>query len=85
MPELPQDSGLRPIAAHVAGKSPDQVRALRDGIISEIALLEASVARRQRDFPMHAQDFDILRDQRRCAERRREVDYLERLLEAPPT
>jgi hypothetical protein len=59
-----------------ARMSPAQVLATRERKIYEIASLEASIAKRQRDFPMHKADYDILRDQRRCAQLRREVDYL---------
>jgi hypothetical protein len=76
---------LAPIAVHAARMSSNQVRALRDAIAREITRLEASIVRRQRDFPMHAHDLDIKRDQHRCAVRRRELAYLAQLLlELPP-
>jgi hypothetical protein len=74
------DAELAPIAMHVARMSPDAVRAMRDDIVNEIITLESSIAARKRGYPMHAHDFDILRDQQCCARRRREVDYLNQLL-----
>ncbi|MGB9331496.1 MAG: hypothetical protein WCB10_12075 [Steroidobacteraceae bacterium] len=79
------DAEVAAIATHAARLSTDQLRALRDRIVAEIESLEASIARRQRAFPMQAHDFDIQRDQARCVQRRREVAYLNRVLATPPT
>jgi len=68
----PADPELHPIARFVEGLSRAQVQAVRDNILTEIANLEADVARRQRSFPMHANDIDITRDRLTCARRRRE-------------
>jgi hypothetical protein len=81
MPTL--DTELAAIATHAARMSAEQVRALRERIVREVADLEADVARRQRTFPMHADDIDIRRDRATCARRRREVDYLNELLARP--
>jgi hypothetical protein len=83
MPELPRDPELHPIARFVEGLTGEQIRTVRDNIVTEVATLEAEVATRQRTFPVHANDFGIQRDQRRCAVRRREVDYLNQLLAQP--
>jgi hypothetical protein len=79
---LPSDANLHAIARFAEGLSKEQVQAVRDNIVTEIADLEASVAQRQRTFPMHANDFDITRDRLTCARRRREVTYLDQLLAA---
>ena len=79
---LTVDNELAAIAAHVAGMSEDQVRAVRDHIIAEVQGIEAHFPeRRPMDDPGR---FQLQRDQLTCARRRREVDYLDQLLGVRP-
>ena len=75
------DPELAAIATHAARLSADQVRALRDTIVTEIASLEASIDTRERASRADADQFDIRRDRATCARRRREVDYLNQLMQ----
>jgi hypothetical protein len=79
------DPEVAAIATYVAGMDHDQVLALRDRIVAEIATVERNAAARERAFPVDGDKFDIRRDRAQCARRRREVDYLNQALAAPPT
>jgi hypothetical protein len=74
---LPSELGA--IVAHVAGMNNDQVRLVRDRIVAEVRSIEARFRER---LPMDDPGrFQLERDRLTCARRRREVDYLNQLLE----
>jgi hypothetical protein len=76
---LTKDPDLEPIARFVAGKSCEQIQALRDRILNEIEQLEAHFPFREPlDDPGR---FALQRDRLTCARRRREIDYLNEMLE----
>lgn len=74
-------SELAAIAEHAARLNRDQMRSLRDRILADVHRIEARYPeRRPPDDPGR---FELDRDRATCARRRREVDYLEGLLNAP--
>jgi hypothetical protein len=75
---LPSDPELHPIARFCEGLTQEQIRAVRDNIVSEVASLEAGFPeRRPIDDPGR---FQLERDRLTCARRRREVDFLDNLV-----
>jgi hypothetical protein len=78
---LPSDPELHPIAHFCEGLSKAQVQTVRERLIAEIASLEAGFPeRRPIDDPGR---FALERDRATCARRRREAEFLQRLLDEP--
>jgi hypothetical protein len=78
---LPADTDLHPIARFCEGLSKAQMQTVRERLIAEIASLEAGFPERTpMDDPGR---FQVQRDRQTCARRRREIDFLNRLLDEP--
>jgi hypothetical protein len=75
------DGELAAIAAHVAGMSQAQIAGLRDGILAEVIAMEARMP--EHTPPDDPGRFQLKRDQASCAQRRREIDYLDQVLATP--
>jgi hypothetical protein len=75
------DPEFQPIAAHVAGKNKFEIQALRSRLIAEVQALESNLSACP---PMDDPGlFRLKRDRVTVARRRREIAFLNGLLDAP--